>query len=91
MKVVTGYLKEALSDIGRQEEVVERVMNLLQKVSLNHEILEASEIGNQLLRMKEKKQLSEQVKAKWFKYFTKYKQLIENWREEYQKKKHASQ
>ena len=33
--------------------------------------------------MRDKDNLSEAIKAKWFKYFTKYKNMLEEWKEDY--------
>jgi len=33
--------------------------------------------------MRDKDNLSESIKAKWFKYYSKYKNILEEWKEEY--------
>jgi len=44
MKLLTTYLKEALNEIPRTADLVDRIMTLLSRVSLTKEILDLSKV-----------------------------------------------
>ncbi|CAD8065614.1 unnamed protein product [Paramecium sonneborni] len=72
MKIITQYLKESLKYIQANEELVDKIFILLLRMNLNDEILRESEMGNLLIKIKEKKLLenqryniSDQLQQKW--------------------------
>ncbi len=50
MKLLTTYLKEALNEIPRTTDLVDRIMTLLSRVSLTKEILDLSKVSVYPLR-----------------------------------------
>ncbi|CAD8159943.1 unnamed protein product [Paramecium octaurelia] len=87
MKMITQYLKEALKCIQANEELVDKIFMLLLKMNLNDEMLKESEMGQLLIKIKDKRLLedqrvsvNDQILQKWLKIKARYRSTLEEFK-----------